>query len=162
MVGEELGLGVSNVVMKKSPITIKKEFEATKSEWVGTSSTYQRVMASEESTTTPTVMYAVPNDKILYLTSVCISLVCDGTGANTGYSVSMDITDASGNFVDVLCSLMLKEDVSGYSSASYDFPMPIKVNPLEKIEIGTAAAGSGVSGHFVGWLQDIKVVPEAT
>lgn len=145
MVGEEQGLGLSQVSLKKSVIEVIREFFPTEAEWAARNQEQIIVNASASASNVP--LYTVPDNKTLFITSINLAARNDHATIANAASIGKDPID--------LISVTLRPD--SVATASLSFPMPLKYNAGNVITLFASAVNIVASAQLQGWLENIFI-----
>lgn len=131
--------------------TARREFFPTKGEWVADKK--EQIVKGAVSITGVATILTVPKNKTLFITSASLHLRYDGIGA--GITAELRVR---GTLRPNLLAIGVFHQLPYDSSVSNTFPMPIKVNEGEVVEVkGGQVAPSALSiatGSISGWLED--------
>ena len=160
MVGEDFGLGVSTVVLKKSVITPKdREFFPTEAEWQKDKIIIHKIgliVVSGNSDTDD--MLVVPDNKVFYLTYYQLSLTTQVAGLVSSNFLLIRTSEGNKNIVKIVTEATKLDN----SHISHSFIKPFQVNEKGILQlVGLASAGSVIRGECVimGYLLDKKIIP---
>jgi len=155
-------VGESDVVLDESRVLEPRgrTFFPTFAEWASDGNVEQ-VLRSREFDTDDFFLYTVPENNTLFITSAFVSGMEQGNNSTHGGVAIKIIAPVGNKILFHLCAVDIDHTNGGHGgnrALSLAFPMPIRANSGERIQLDRTGMASGsTTGGFAGFLLPKKI-----
>jgi len=148
-----------DVPLTKDIFAKKLDFFQTEAEWSSIFRDQIWVTKQVNNLSASDDLFTVPAKNTLFISSAFIGAVAKKSGLDNTMTVRLKIDKGVGINTKVILAVGLSEEISTQASSSISFPMPLRVEEGETIEVEFGSSSNKITATygFSGWLVPKKI-----